>query len=324
MRRTVADATLAHLLGGAARRCTDVPPLRLASSHSCWSRRSPPFALPAAVVTMTSPPTTMLAETFGAGQADQERQARRQGATSTSRASRASPGPIDAAAQRAVPELGQGPAARTSTSRPASTAGGQSLQIGAVSTGREGLREAPGHRVRHRRRALRVVQEGLRGRPEAGGHRDQGRARPSRPSASSRCAGCATPRRPARRTSAAPRPIKITARVDVKTFIDDVSTLLDKAKGLQIQGAGEVPGGLSAKQQAQVVRSIKSANDRRLDRQGRQDAAPHPRSRSTSTCPADARKDVGGLRAAARSTSACRSATSTRRRRSPRRRTRGR
>lgn len=88
--------------------------------------------------------------------------------------------------------------------------------------------------------------------------------------------------------------VKIAARVDVKTFIADVSKLLDKAKGLQIQGAGEVPGGLSAKQQAQVVRSIKSAN---IDVWTGKDDKTLRRIHVLIDLdvPADARKDVRGL-----------------------------
>ncbi|HYF27128.1 MAG TPA: hypothetical protein VD931_15400 [Baekduia sp.] len=86
----------------------------------------------------------------------------------------------------------------------------------------------------------------------------------------------------------------IRAGVDVKRFLEDASRLLDKAKGLQIQGAGEVPGGLSAKQIEQISRAVKNAQvdvwsgkeDRTLRRL---------RLAVDLDVPADVRKEVGGL-----------------------------
>jgi hypothetical protein len=54
----------------------------------------------------------------------------------------------------------------------------------------------------------------------------------------------------------------VTAGVDVPRLLTDVSRLLDRAEGLQIEGAGEVPGGLTAAQRRQITDAVRRA---RLD-----------------------------------------------------------
>lgn len=51
----------------------------------------------------------------------------------------------------------------------------------------------------------------------------------------------------------------IRAAVDVDRFLADISRLLERAEGLEIEGAGAVPGGLSAETRRQVVSAVKSA-----------------------------------------------------------------
>ncbi len=86
----------------------------------------------------------------------------------------------------------------------------------------------------------------------------------------------------------------IRATVDVKRFLEDVSRLLDRAEGLQIEGAGEVPGGLTAEQRTQVARAVKTA---RVDVWSGKDDRTLRRLRLAVDLdvPQDVRKDVGGL-----------------------------
>jgi hypothetical protein len=51
----------------------------------------------------------------------------------------------------------------------------------------------------------------------------------------------------------------VTAQVDVPRFLDDLSRLLEKAQGLNIQGAGAVPKALTPEQRRDIARSVKSA-----------------------------------------------------------------
>jgi hypothetical protein len=87
----------------------------------------------------------------------------------------------------------------------------------------------------------------------------------------------------------------ITAKLNTARFLDDLNRLLERGKGLQVQGAGTVPEPLSAEQRKQVERAIKGAEvdvwtgeeDRTL-RRIRLDV--------TLDVPQDARSGVGGLR----------------------------
>jgi hypothetical protein len=51
----------------------------------------------------------------------------------------------------------------------------------------------------------------------------------------------------------------VSAEVDVPKFLDDVSRLLSKAQGLNVQGAGAVPKSLTPEQRRDIARSVKSA-----------------------------------------------------------------
>jgi hypothetical protein len=51
----------------------------------------------------------------------------------------------------------------------------------------------------------------------------------------------------------------VAADVDVPAFLDDVSRLLEKARGLQLNGAGAVPNSLTPQQRRDIARSVKSA-----------------------------------------------------------------
>lgn len=54
--------------------------------------------------------------------------------------------------------------------------------------------------------------------------------------------------------------IHVKASVDVAKVLEDVSKLLEKAQGLNIQGAGEVPDALTAEQRRQIAEAVKSTS----------------------------------------------------------------
>ncbi|WP_205697290.1 hypothetical protein [Conexibacter sp. SYSU D00693] len=86
----------------------------------------------------------------------------------------------------------------------------------------------------------------------------------------------------------------VRARVDVPKLLEDVSRLLDRAEGLELEGAGKVPGGLTAEQRRDIARSVKSAQ---VDVwAGKDDGALRRMAVDVDVAvPDDAREGVGGL-----------------------------
>lgn len=173
------------------------------------------------------------------------------------------------------------------------TAGGQTLQLGAVSTGEKGFVKLQGVPFDIGQELYNSFRRGYEQAQKQAGTETKDaptfEALGIKPLRWLRDA-----KRDGEEDVGGTETVKLTAGVDVKTFIADVSRLLDRAKGLEIQGAGEVPGGLNAKQQAQVVRSVKTASiqvwtgkdDKTLRRL---------RLVVDLDVPEDARKDIRGL-----------------------------
>jgi hypothetical protein len=135
--------------------------------------------------------------------------------------------------------------------------GGETLQAGLVSTGSKGYVKLQGAAFDVGKELYESFRTGYEGA--------QKDAKPSKDAPTFEALGIKPLRwlsDPQRRGEeedvAGTKTIHIAAKVDVKRFLLDVSQLLDKAKGIEIQGAGKVPGGLTAKQRDQVARSVKS------------------------------------------------------------------
>ena len=79
--------------------------------------------------------------------------------------------------------------------------------------------------------------------------------------------------------------IKITGGVDVNKLLEDVNQALQKTKQLGVQGTQNLPSQLTAAQKQAGHRRDQGPEGRDLHRQGRQDPAPHGRSRSASSRP---------------------------------------
>jgi hypothetical protein len=139
------------------------------------------------------------------------------------------------------------------------TAGGETLQIGAVSTGDKGYVKLQGLAFDIGDQLYASFKKGYQDAQKQAGTETKDAPtfealgiKPLR--------WLSSPERIGEEDVGGSETVKIAAKVDVKTFLADISRLLDRAEGLQIEGAGDVPGGLSAKQQAQVVRSVKRAD----------------------------------------------------------------
>lgn len=138
------------------------------------------------------------------------------------------------------------------------SAGGQTFRAGAVSTGETGYLSFQGQAYQVGDELYKQFRDGYRrAQSESGSDKDEG---PTFESLGIKPLDWVrNPRSDGEEEVGGAETLKVSGTIDVRRFLDDISRLLDRAEGLQLEGAGRVPGGLSAKQREQVERAVKDA-----------------------------------------------------------------
>lgn len=178
------------------------------------------------------------------------------------------------------------------------TAGGQTFQAGAVSTGEKGFLEIQGQAFDIGEQLYAQFRDGYKQAQEET-EKDEGKD-DEKDGATFEALGI-KPLNWVRNPTAAgeeevggAKTTHVRADVDVERFLADISRLLDRAEGLELEGAGKVPGGLSEEQRRQIAQAVRSA---RVDVwSGAEDRTLRRLRLSVDLdVPQAARKSIGGL-----------------------------